>query len=67
MQLFAYVRTKWNINVGGFCKKQDKIGCMENITQYDKGYCRFNVHGSVHRNNILLYKSQQDEPVTEFI
>jgi hypothetical protein len=29
----------------------------------------FNVHGSVYRNNILiyLYKSQQDEHVTEVI
>ena len=27
---------------------------------------RFNIHGSVHRNNILLYKSQQDAHVTEF-
>ena len=29
--------------------------------------CEFNVHGSVHRNNILVYKSQQDAQVTEFI
>jgi hypothetical protein len=27
----------------------------------------FNIHGPVHRNNILLYKSQQDAHVTEFI
>jgi len=27
----------------------------------------FNVHGSVHRNNIPLYKSQQDAQVAEFI
>ena len=27
----------------------------------------FNIHGSVHRNNIVLYKSQQDAHVTEFI
>ena len=27
----------------------------------------FNVHGSVHRNNILAYKSQKDAHVTEFI
>jgi len=27
----------------------------------------FNVHGSVHCNNILVYKSQQDAHVTEFI
>jgi hypothetical protein len=26
----------------------------------------FNVHGSVHRNNTLVYKSQQDAQVTEF-
>ena len=25
----------------------------------------FNVHGSVHRNNILIYKFQQDAHVTE--
>jgi len=28
---------------------------------------KFNVHGSVFRNNILVYKSQQDAHVTEFI
>jgi len=27
----------------------------------------FNVHGSVHRNNILVYKLQLDAHVTEFI
>jgi hypothetical protein len=27
----------------------------------------FNVHGSAHRNNILVYKSPQDAHVTEFI
>jgi hypothetical protein len=27
----------------------------------------FNVYWSVHRNNILVYKSQQDAQVTEFI
>jgi hypothetical protein len=27
----------------------------------------FNVHGSVHRNNILVYKSQQDAQDTELI
>jgi len=27
----------------------------------------FNTHGSVHRNNILIQKSQQDAHVTEFI
>jgi len=26
-----------------------------------------NVYGSVHHNNILVYKSQQDAQVTEFI
>jgi len=26
-----------------------------------------NIHGFLHRNNILLYKSQQDTHVTEFI
>ena len=30
-------------------------------------YCTFNVHGSVHPNNILLCKSQQDAHVTEII
>jgi hypothetical protein len=30
-------------------------------------HMKFNVHGSVHRNNILIYKSQQDAHVTEFI
>jgi len=28
---------------------------------------KFNIHGFVHRNNIVLYKSQQDAHVTEFI
>ena len=28
---------------------------------------RFNTYGSVHSNNILLYKSQQDAHVTQFI
>jgi len=36
----------------------------KNTTQY---ITKFNVHGSVHRNNILVYKSQQDAHVTEFI
>ena len=27
----------------------------------------FNIHGSAHHNNILIYKSQQDAHVTEFI
>jgi len=27
----------------------------------------FNVHRSLHRNNILVYKSQQDAHVTDFI
>ena len=27
---------------------------------------KFNVHGSVHRSNILVYKSQQDAQVTEY-
>jgi len=30
-------------------------------------YIKFSIHGSVHRNNILIYKSQQDAHVTEFI
>ena len=30
-------------------------------------FLEFIIHGSVHRNNILLYKSQQDAHVTEFI
>jgi len=28
---------------------------------------KFNDHGSVHRNNILIYKSQQDAHVAELI
>jgi len=32
-----------------------------------KTHGSFNVHGSVHRNNILVYKSQQDVQVKEFI
>jgi len=34
---------------------------------YDISSLRVNVHGPVHRNNILVYKSQQDAQVTEFI
>jgi len=34
---------------------------------YDIYHLRGNVHGSLHRNNILVYKSQQDAHVTEFI
>jgi hypothetical protein len=30
-------------------------------------YTVFNVYGSVHRYNIVVYKSQQDAQVTEFI
>jgi len=32
-----------------------------------KKWVKFNVPGSVHRNNILVYKFQQDAHVTEFI
>jgi hypothetical protein len=32
-----------------------------------QGLHKFNVHGSVHRNNILVYKYQQDAQVIEFI
>jgi hypothetical protein len=32
-----------------------------------QSYSMFNIHGSVHRNNILVYKSQQDAHVTLFI
>ena len=35
------------------------------VHRYEQG--EFNVHGSVQRNNILVYKSQQDAHVTEFI
>jgi len=28
---------------------------------------KYNIHGSVHRNNILIQKSQQEAHVTEFI
>jgi len=34
------------------------------IQNYNLG---FNIHGSVHRNDILLYKSQRDAHATEFI
>jgi len=27
----------------------------------------FNIHGSVHRNNVLIYKSQKDAHVTKCI
>ena len=37
---------------------------VENITHY---WFIFNIYGPLHRNNILLYKSQQDAHVTEFI
>jgi len=37
------------------------------MQKYLENIKEFNIHGSVHRNNILLYKSQQDAHVTEFI
>jgi hypothetical protein len=37
--------------------------CKTNTTWISK----FNIHGSVHRNYILIWKSQQDAQVTEFI
>jgi len=32
-----------------------------------QNFINFNIHGSVHRNNILIHKSQQDAHVAEFI
>ena len=40
----------------------DRGKTLTNITTQTES----NVHGSVHRNNILVYKSQQDAHVTEF-
>jgi len=37
------------------------------LEMHVKGIKTFNVHGFVYRNNILVYKSQQDAQVTEFI
>ena len=34
---------------------------------FNKIIVKFNIHGSMHHNNLLLYKSQQDAHVTEFI
>jgi hypothetical protein len=39
---------------------------VQNIHQSLRSY-NFNVHESVHRNSILVYKFQQDAQVTEFI
>jgi hypothetical protein len=46
-----------NIKKLYICKKVSK----------QEGANFFNIHGSVHRNNILVHKSQQDAQVTEFI
>jgi len=40
---------------------------MRNWRWWELTNKKFNIYGSVHRNNILLYKSQQDAQVTEFI
>jgi hypothetical protein len=40
---------------------------LEHEFSYKKICLFFNVHGCIHRNNILVYKSQQDAHVTEFI
>jgi len=40
---------------------------LVNINYWKFNLFFFNIYGSVHRNNILLYKSQQDTHVTEFI
>jgi len=37
------------------------------VMKSDNKNLGFNVHGSVHDNNILIYKSQQDAHVTELI
>ena len=48
-----------------------KLGDMNPVKAFRRlltKHCQvFNVHGSVHRNNILVYKPQQDAHVTEFI
>ena len=49
---------KWHYNA--FCSQLQWLQATLNIF-------KFNVHGSVYRNNILVYKSQQDAQVTEFI
>jgi hypothetical protein len=47
-------------NVTNFIRRQSHTV----VLKYHK---TFNVHGSVQRNNILVYKFQQDPHVTEFI
>ena len=46
-----------------------KAGCnfLRALICSSKQKLFFNVHGSVHHSNILVYKSQQDAQVTEFI
>jgi len=50
-----------------FTFKRNSIKLEQNSAIGTVGPHIFNIHGSVHRNNILLYKSQQDTHVTEFI
>jgi len=41
----------------------DGVMCCPSI-RVPKKHLTFNVQGSVHRNNIIVYKSQQDVHVT---
>jgi sRNA-binding regulator protein Hfq len=41
--------------------------CIEMHGQQNIKYSNFNVHLSMYRNDILVYKIQQDAHVTEFI
>jgi len=49
---------------GRFWASKEKVKLYDKFAKTEP---KFNVHGSVHRNNILVYKSQQDAHFTEFI
>jgi hypothetical protein len=40
---------------------------VDRMTELGNLFFGFNIRGSVHRNNILIYKSQVDAHFTEFI
>jgi len=55
------------IQLQTFVSQSMKIPCHKEPNDSSNLMFFFNVHWSVHRNNILVHKSQQDAHVTEFI
>ena len=48
--------------------RKETSPCVKCVPYYTyKAYSKFNVHGCVHRNNIIVYKSQNYAHVTEII